>query len=152
MLKFTELWKNTELAEAMRFMNDSTHQFYLTGSRFFGGENSESDWDFFAQYKDSLHEDMLNSGFEEHASYRSHTGVNVVFKKGIVHIQLVENCEEKLLVQNMIKNNVHMASLVHGHRRMVWNIAYKAFREGLLAGLKKTGLKVVEMDLKVSQA
>jgi predicted nucleotidyltransferase len=130
MLSLVELFKNKTLAEAIQFMEQSESQFYLTGSRYFGGEDERSDWDFFAGYSKELEQELLKARFEVHAAYKTHTDVNVVFKKANIHIQLVGNIEEKKKIQEMIRSTVFMSSLTHPERKMIWHLAYKCYREG----------------------
>lgn len=130
MLHFADFFKDNTLRNIIRFMEQSKYQFYLTGSQYFGGANENSDWDFFAQYSVELEQELVKEEFERHSAYKSHIDVSVVYKKSSVHIQLIGDIGEKRRIQEIIKSQVPMAALNHNQRKMMWHLAYKAFREG----------------------
>lgn len=45
-------------------LKDSDKDFFLTGSRFFGGATKNSDWDFIASHSDSTEEFLWKLGFK----------------------------------------------------------------------------------------
>ena len=103
------------------------HTFYLTGSRFFGTNTLESDWDFFcgdgwvAQF--SLQQALTSWGFEritQDPNYRDPWIKELwIHRKGRIHIQILptEKVQPKLRIQTALKEqNLRHPTL------MVWAV------------------------------
>jgi hypothetical protein len=85
------------------FLSSIEDTFYLTGSRFFGGDRLDSDWDFFTKSEISTKYKLKNLGFKEidcevmkDLGYDGDQFSTIMEYKaidGIIQIQLVENCE-----------------------------------------------------------
>ena len=78
-------------------------EFHLSGSRFFGTSHEGSDWDFFTADSMEVRRYLKNSGFVtcENESYQDPLCC-AVFKKGLVHVQIVSDLEAKLRIQNLL--------------------------------------------------
>jgi len=71
-------------------MCKSSLQFFLTGSRFFGWEKPDSDWDFFTQTSPRTAEVLRAFGLREDTSQSYQDGLTrKVFVGHSVHVQLV---------------------------------------------------------------
>ena len=123
-------------------LNDSSYMFYLTGSRFFGTANNNSDWDFFVQDSPMLRVFLVKNGFklDIHTGYDSCLDAAVYQYKDI-HIQCVTDVELKIDVQSCIMNlnfykkwirdswnNDHMVPKNKEEMRETWQIASHAMR------------------------
>ena len=119
-------------------------EFHLTGSRFFGYEKPESDWDFFVD-SDALHgvSGLINwlehNGFykESNRDYSGETtAITQIWKHRIasVHIQVVEDAELKASVQDTLNNDYkvrnQLRKLSKEGRKALWNAAYAGFIAG----------------------
>lgn len=86
--------------------------FYLTGSRYFGNFNKDSDWDFFTQDNPGVIDSLKSLGFTEISSdattdtrydreqFKTILEFNAV--DGDVQIQFIKNVFSKIYVQNHI--------------------------------------------------
>ena len=83
--------------------------FYLTGSRFFGTETPNSDWDFFVQHQDAVETRLKGMGFvtENLAIYESF-GLVTILRHNLsdIHIQIVTNAHERQRVQESIRKHL----------------------------------------------
>lgn len=143
-------------------LNQSSFTFYLTGSRFFGGNSSTSDHDFYVDgSKDYVNlETFLRSigfylDFETEDSYTDDLIMAVFKHPEGVHVQIVRDIEAKTDVQNTLgASDVHYlgAKFTFGHaftkdiRKYIWQVAVKSY---LLA---KSRLQVPSGILKNSDA
>jgi len=95
----------------------SVFTFYPTGSRYFGGVSSESDWDFFVEDSKEVREFLCQMGFESNdaEAYDDSTVVAVwsyytrsSWDKGLtkIDVQLIseKKFSSKLMVQKLIKD------------------------------------------------
>lgn len=84
------------------FIENNENKFYLTGSRFFGLEKYNSDFDFAVQYSEKLYQDLEDYGFRWiiTAEYRDKSLV-CIFQFGNVQIQLRKDIEHFLRAQNL---------------------------------------------------
>lgn len=96
-------------------LNDNTHEYYLTGSRFFGTYTPVSDWDFFTKDTPDTRSYLESCGFErlEHSRYSDDPTITVVYRytpsieslsvSVWIDVQLVENPDRKRKAQELIK-------------------------------------------------
>ncbi len=98
------------------FIENNENKFYLTGSRFFGLERYNSDFDFAVQYSEKLYQDLGDYGFRgiTTAEYKDKSLVGI-FQFGNVQIQLRKDIEHFLRAQNL-------ATKLPGSR--IQNLAY----------------------------
>ncbi len=111
---------------ALDLIRESEHQFFLTGSRYFGGYNKDSDHDFFAQDSHTLRGWLEDNQFtEDHpASYNDKSCVAIyAHAYESVHIQLVNDVGLKADAQNLLYLYAQMHLVDKKARRQLWNLA-----------------------------
>ena len=129
--------------EVLAQLAQAPFEFHLTGSRFFGYDTAESDWDFFvdshALYGASGLVNWLHAnGFykESNRDYSGATGITEIWKHGYtpVHIQIVEDAQLKADVQSALISDtqlvIQMGNLTKESRKALWNAALAAFSAG----------------------
>lgn len=111
---------------------------YLTGSRFFGTERKDSDWDFFTLDTDNIRDHLVELGFrlESHSPYRQDLfTVAVYHHPADIHVQLVPNVAEKSAAQEVLhKLDLGLAMQDKDMRRRLWRVALAAIRKGFEMG------------------
>jgi hypothetical protein len=141
--------KRPALNTVMAALDRATYTFHLTGSRCFGYENKESDWDFFVGMPTNiadvskLHEWLKENGFrkESNDSYipRSTDSLNESLEVWIhgaadVHIQIVRDAASKLEIQETMKRVPRMTemlkSLSKENRKAIWKMGRAIFEAG----------------------
>lgn len=118
---------------------DAGIELYPTGSRYFGGNRDDSDWDFFCEMSDNnLIDKLLKAGFcienAGHYNDRNTVGYNdtntaLVFcchaiGRPKIHIQVVGSAELKCRVQDNRNFRAIYRVLNKKERRALWNMAY----------------------------
>lgn len=99
-----------------------TITFHLTGSRFFGGYSSHSDWDFFTEFNASVVEFLVRCGFrKDKNSYE--TPATVYYHQSGVHVQLVDSSKEKLEEQRLLSEWGKLSSFDKLQRARIWKLA-----------------------------
>jgi len=93
-----------------RALEKATDHCYLTGSRFFGNQRQDSDYDFFAQYSKELENYLQNIGFTKIKKFSNYGGDPMMLSvwegpSGLVHVQLVKDCAIKRRVQQILKHS-----------------------------------------------
>jgi len=85
-------------------MENSNQEFYLTGSRFFGTHNENSDWDFFTEDCPEVRKELENLGFVEEQNSYSDDLTNKVYvhQSARIHVQCVKNVWAKTVIQDCI--------------------------------------------------
>ncbi|MCK5611070.1 hypothetical protein KAR91_54860 [Candidatus Pacearchaeota archaeon] len=109
-------------------LKESNFTFYLTGSRYFGGKHSDSDWDFFTEDSEEVRVFLGKLGFERLKStkYADH-GVTCVYRHlEKIDVQLVEDPGFRQSIQKVLKDKKHFINRAYsrGTRTHIWNIAY----------------------------
>lgn len=115
------------------FMTNSTVQFHLTGSRFFGTAKPGSDWDFFAEYNPNHVNALLTLGFIQLTSSTSSYNdqdTRAVFRytssKINIDVQLVNDAARKQRIQEIIKHHPGfrdlMTKMPKEKRTAFWNL------------------------------
>lgn len=125
---------NFDLTEqALAEIREVDLMFFLTGSRFFGLAKAKSDYDFFTQDNEEARDFLTACDFEEIilseslASQYQDPLIEGIFKKGNVHIQLVNNVALKRKIQEYLKESGLM-SLFHNDKsstRKLWHLLIK---------------------------
>jgi hypothetical protein len=120
----------------VRKMEASHFNFYLTGSRFFGGHTPTSDWDYFADINAvGLIAFLESIGFQNDdvALDQQYDDVSIVrvFCYNDIHVQLVHNAILKNRVQNMLRDNVPMKALPKSERKHMWNFGFRVIMHHL---------------------
>jgi len=138
--------------EVLAELANSSFEFHLTGSRFFGYYNPESDWDFFVEAQalyggSGLLDFLQDAGFYLESSpvdYRGMTGITQIWKHGYapVHIQVVEDAKAKVNVQCTLNSDsrlvTQMGKLSKEGRKALWNAALASFSAGEERGIRLT--------------
>lgn len=128
-------------------IKNSPNQYYLTGSRFFGGSTDTSDWDFFVQespevlaelkkwgllklpknenvkYFDKLMVCLFGSFYHLPISRQQEVMFEDVPEKQMhhVHVQVVSDATMKLRVQNALHASGLILGLNKNERKKMWN-------------------------------
>jgi hypothetical protein len=100
----------TELQKVLEVFNKSTYQFQLTGSRFFGTNREDSDWDFFTEvpkvlYPTSVFDFLEDNGF--YTRFNNHYDQDISFVSVYehscgIHVQIVKDFEQKKAAQELL--------------------------------------------------
>jgi hypothetical protein len=138
--------------EKQRRMIDILHDvegfdFYLTGSRYFGTESSDSDWDFFTTDSEVLRDWLRVCGFKRiTAGDRDYPGqdnqqelIDIYKHPEGVDVQIVQDVVKKQIVQSAIKesgifNSPYLSNLLSDRlwKREIWRSFYRLFNVGML--------------------
>lgn len=113
-------------------------KFHLTGSRFFGGANEKSDWDFITEANPVTMSWLEANGFETDldSSYSDPTIVKVLYGYCVhngsrvkVDVQLVESVSTKLYIQSILKDHwKHGLPVDKEVKKQIWNAAYAVYK------------------------
>lgn len=130
---FHNVDKNAPILPVVDFMTNTSHVFYLTGSRFFGTAKSESDWDFFAPYTQGICNALKKLGFFElthSSSSYNDQDTRAVFRYVScdisIDVQLVNDAPRKQRIQEIIKHHPGfrdlMTKMPKEKRTTFWNL------------------------------
>ena len=85
---------------AIDIIGTSPFEFQLTGSRYFGTAKNGSDFDFFTKEVEGVEIFLAQNGFVNQPNdYRNDPHTVRVYKKGEVHVQIVNRFQLKLAAQ-----------------------------------------------------
>lgn len=115
--------------EKIQELQDSRFMFYLTGSRFFGGNSELSDWDFFTLWTKEVVVFLVDRGFSATRHYEdSITSSVMTFEQGPlkVDIQLVDSVDLKNKAQKLLKPYIKMVE--KSQRKILWELAFAALK------------------------
>lgn len=119
----------TKIQLTIEEMKKSTVSFYLTGSRFFGGANENSDYDFFAsesavKFLESLgFVKIPNSGYNDDSTIAVY---RLADKSGQIDIQIVDNCHKKNLAQIILRDlKVFNSEMSKSERTHKWDVVLR---------------------------
>ena len=143
------------LQSALSRLHNSNFEFYLTGSRHFGGARQDSDWDFIAAHNKEIKDFLLSLGFErnEHVQlYLDPMTTEVVTlylcscslaqeasESGLVYhrddcmkidVQLCHDMENKIKIRNLLKETFKRVSFPGNkyQRNAIWELTYKLLK------------------------
>ena len=133
--------KSTVLS-VVEWIKDSPKIFALTGSRYFGGANEDSDWDFFVEHDNNFYDFLLSQGFLDISRrevdivqgntnlYSDDSIVQVIEKvciDGVVQIQLLQKgmFALKLAAQKFLYRTFVMSAIPKDQRKAMWIVAMK---------------------------
>lgn len=110
----------SETHRTLENMGASSINFYPTGSRFIGGHNSKSDWDFYIAAMDKekflgeFPKFELMSHPVEISQYCGDPTIHSVYKYADIHVQIIGNLyiERKTLVNSWFRNNYPILSVL----------------------------------------
>ena len=140
--------------------NDKQHTFHLTGSRFFGMETSDSDYDFFVQDSKDIHGLLLSMGFQRLPCPQSYKDsmTDVVYRRlffddgmnGQIDVQVVKCTKIKGLAQEILKEFCPEHVVGHSNlvrqadpRRKLWEMAYMMASLQIENGIFKKRLSIL---------
>ena len=113
-------------------LQSSPHEYYLTGSRFFGGVTKESDCDFFVANSPDVITELLNLGFiETPVSYEEDKfNAEVFFHPPTAiepgyHVQFIKGdlMGEKLHRQQVLKVWGKLSLFPKTYHKLLWDLA-----------------------------
>lgn len=109
--------------------NNSEFLFYLTGSRYFGTAQPESDYDFFVQYDTKVCEFLAHRGFSSKYNspthYRDSELVAVVHNNGLnIDVQMVKDAVLKNSIQEMISKRQDMLLMLSKQLPKIYHSAF----------------------------
>lgn len=102
------------------------NQFFLTGSRRFGGAREKSDYDFFVQDDGKISEILISHGFKKVSDDERYNTIpnTVVFRKGNVDVQVRKNADEFEKINQWLETNPnaykYMRSVSPEQRNKLW--------------------------------
>lgn len=144
-------FENT-LIQIQNKMGESQINFWLTGSRYFGCQSEQSDWDYFAECNQDVREFLLNLGFFENtnSAYIRELGLGdskqeltEVWEKnfpseGCIQVQLVKDVLAKHLAQEAIKHNLILLRQVWLRNKQINKFIWEAIMTGIKASIVAT--------------
>jgi hypothetical protein len=139
------MWNKVDprCGDILQKLSDSQHQFFLTGSRFFGTECPNSDWDFFAAKSPTLSVFLESLGFRKYdTKYSVHYAGNSCVElwyysplpyeeedfsmhtsKPLIQIQIVYDVNKKLQIQkNLLERG--LITKDKNQNKRIWQFAY----------------------------
>lgn len=122
---------SSKTVKVLSWLDQSVHTFHLTGSRKFGNETNESDYDFFADHTPAAEVFLKNIGFDN-PSLETYTDSEMVglwkHREAKIDVQLVRSALMKNKVQEMILAHygfkLLMMALPKPSRSILWDFAY----------------------------
>ena len=116
---------------ALEWIKSSAHVFHLTGSRYFGNQSADSDWDFFVQDKADLQQDLERAGFKcDEETYPGDPMFTSVWKKDNVHVQVVIHAGMKQKIQERL---IPFMKTIKDkdQRKKLWYLACHLYKDGV---------------------
>jgi hypothetical protein len=123
----------------MQEMENSEFEFFLTGSRFFGGVHEGSDYDFFVCGTEEVGKYLLDNGFflDGENSYQGDPTFSHVYTfkdwSGQVQVQLIHPKEfsRKQLIQRLLMSKYQGKGLPgdKNQKRELWRLTYHTLCE-----------------------
>lgn len=118
--------------ETLSLLANSSHNFYLTGSRFFGNARELSDWDFFSQYSEELEKWLLEQGFTHllgSQNLYNDENTAMVLERGWIQVQLQAEVNLKIAAQTILddltgREREQFLNTTKLSKREYWNEAF----------------------------
>lgn len=115
-----------------KMMDHDSFTFYLTGSRYFGNAQPQSDWDFFCQYSSEVTDWLRENGFQEHYTdpgYKDSELVCLMRNNAVkMDIQLVKDAELKWKVQQLLMTRADFRRMLltmgKQYHSALWDMMY----------------------------
>ena len=127
------------LYQVLRSMEESEFEFFLTGSRFFGGVHQGSDYDFFVLLDTNVEHYLRSLYFMEDdvAQYEGDSSfakvLTLMLPDGVIQVQLIkqEAFARKQLVQRILQNRYGAKGLPGDKdaKRELWHLAYHVLED-----------------------
>lgn len=122
------------LYQVLKAIEDSSFEFFLTGSRYFGGCHEGSDYDFFVMESTGVEEWLRAKDFRldtesQYVDDPTFTKVLTLnLEEGSIQVQLIkpEELNRKRTVQRLLFNRYKRNGLPgdKDHKRELWHLAY----------------------------
>lgn len=101
------------------------HTFYLTGSRAIKNKeiNIQTDYDFFAEYSESLENYLKANRFNRAGVYYKDQSVKAVYRRERVDVQLIDPSymKAKISANEFLKKHPYIIAGGKEHARIVWS-------------------------------
>ena len=127
------------LYQVLRSMEESEFEFFLTGSRFFGGVHQGSDYDFFVLLDTKVEHYLRSLDFMEDdiAHYEGDPSfvkvLTLMLPDGVIQVQLIkqEAFARKKLVQLLLQKRYGAKGLPgdKAAKRELWHLAYHVLED-----------------------
>lgn len=121
-------------------MEHSQFEFHLTGSRYFGTQHADSDWDFFVESHADLYEWLEANGFQmESGSDYTCDDISEVWKHESeqIHVQVINDADRKVAVQSALRcYGRALYRTPKADRKTIWNLAFRLFDTGKREGAR----------------
>ena len=131
------IFGETPVENALSYIRNSKHEFYLTGSRFFGTQTESSDYDFFVTQSDEVTKELLANGFHlETETYEGDPVLTAVYRRDNVDVQLVRNAKIKQHVQSKMKPMMQAFGIPESEvdkelQKKLWHLCLILYRDGM---------------------
>ena len=127
------------LYQVLRSMEESEFEFFLTGSRFFGGAHQGSDYDFFVLLDTKVEHylrllDFMEDAMAQYEGDPSFVKVlTLMLTDGVIQVQLIkqEAFARKKLVQLLLQKRYGAKGLPgdKAAKRELWHLAYHVLED-----------------------
>ena len=127
------------LYQVLRSMEESEFEFFLTGSRFFGGAHQGSDYDFFVLLDTKVEHylrllDFMEDAMAQYEGDPSFVKVlTLMLTDGVIQVQLIkqEAFARKQLVQRLLQKRYGAKGLPGDKdaKRELWHLAYHVLED-----------------------
>lgn len=98
--------------KAILSLHEMGDHFFLTGSKYFGHENPNSDWDFFVKWRKGIRQALTEKGFVycNDPDYPTEISMDLMESKTYpnIQIQIISSDKEfryKIVAQKLLKDN-----------------------------------------------
>lgn len=135
-----ELCSGSFFPSIVKEMRNSEFTFYLTGSRFWGNYNYQSDWDFFTQDSPEVRTWLKKFNFVEYSNDTHYSSddqcLSVYNFKGSsepfdhIHIQVVADVEIKKIIQAILIELFPLGFKTKNDAKAIWKAAFACHRVG----------------------
>lgn len=147
-MAFANTHHENTLVEIQNKMGASSFNFWLTGSRYFGCQSNQSDWDYFAEDNQEVKEFLYNLGLRENtkSAYIRELGlgdsrqelasvfeINFPGVGGCIQVQLIKDPFAKHLAQEAIKSNLILLRQVWLRNKQTNKFIWEAVMTGIKA-------------------
>ena len=137
-------YRQSEIQDVIQKLQDSSFEFYLTGSRFFTTDHEQSDWDFFTSNNKEVIAYLSTLGFQKVNTKYSYfdkqtVGVMRFGSPYLYHIdiQLVLDVEIKQIAQEILTMKPPVKTSDDANLAQQWNTVYHVAKRVSLMLLKK---------------
>ena len=126
-----------DVPSGVKQLHESPFDFQLTGSRFFGNDRPDSDWDFFVESSRDVAEYLLKNGYQNQPANFQDDEIHDIFTKGNnsqkIEVILVKDLTLRRHAQTLIKsvfpNGINCDEDI---RSNIWVLTCKSLRERVM--------------------